>query len=158
MQVSYISKAGNLTVTPSHYIVVFSLWRCIYIIIKSPHNVFKDRLNCLNSLRAYLYRRADTFSWHNYTSKMKCQAPIELPTRTLLFWGRSRFSFPLLLNCFQRDLGRSPGALSCLGEDLEVGEKHLSLCSSFTPTATCKSGDALGPWPSWMWDMSFHTG
>lgn len=152
---SYISKAGILTITPSCYIVIFSLWRCIYIIIKSPHNIFKDWLNRLNSLRAYRYRRAHTFSWHNYTSKIKCQAPTELPTRALLFWDRSRFSFPFLLNSFQRDLGRFPGALSAPGEDLEVGEEHLRLGSSFIPVAMCKSGDALGPWPSWLWDMSF---
>lgn len=64
----------------------------------------------------------------------------------LLFWGRSRLSFPFLLNSFQRDLGSSPSAFSCLGDDLEVGEEHLNLCSSFNLNATCKSGDALGPW------------
>jgi len=131
VRVSYISKAGILTVTPSRYIMIFSLWRCICIVIKSPHNVFKDKLNHFNSLRMYQYRRAHTFSWHNYTSKIKCQAPAELPTRALLFWSGNRFSFPFL--------GRSPSAPSCLREDLEVGEEHLSLCNIFTPTATCKS-------------------
>lgn len=104
----YISKADILTVTSRYYIVIFSLWGCVYIVIKSPHNIFKDELNCLNSLRVYQYRRAHRFSWHNYTSKIKCRAPTELLTRALFFGGRSRFSFPFLFNSSQRDLGRCP--------------------------------------------------
>lgn len=114
-EVCYISKADILTVISSYYIVIFSLWGCIYIVIKSPHNIFKDELNCLNSLRVYQYRRAHRFSWHNYTSKIKCRAPTELLTRALFFWGRSRFSFPFLFKSSQRDLGRCPSALSCPG-------------------------------------------
>lgn len=80
------------------------------------------------------------FSGHSYTSKIKGQAATLLPTRALLFWDRSRFPFPFLLNCFQGDLGRSPGAL-CFPKApkyLKVGEEHLSLCSSFTPAATIR--------------------
>lgn len=158
MQGLSISKVSTLSETSSHYIEIFSLWRYIDIVIKSIHSFFKDRLNFLNSLRTCLYRRACTIAWHNYTSKIKCWASTQLPTRALLFWGRNRLSFPFLLNSFQRDLGSSPSAFSCLGEDLEVSEEHLSLCSGFTPNATCKSGGALGLWSSWMWDMSFYKG